>query len=128
MRSLLVFALFFTVGISARPENYIHGGVESPKFGSPFIVSIQFNFPPNFYHACGGVILTPVWILTAGTCIDANVRTDVLSGKHDLLVYEEGQQRRGVQIRSSSTSADGILGLVIQIKLDKFHRSNSHKK
>lgn len=116
MKGIIVLVLF-CLGVSALPENYINGGTEAGKFESPFMVSIQFSFPPNYYHICGGVILTPVWVLTAGQCIDANIRTDILSGKHDLLVYEEGQQRRGIQIRSSSSTVDGNLGLVSETYL-----------
>ncbi|XP_063993355.1 trypsin-1-like [Diachasmimorpha longicaudata] len=70
----------------------------------PYQVSIQWGLPPliKYRHMCGGSIIDPSWILTAGHCITEIPRIGKLrisAGKHVLQEQEPGQQERVVSRR-----------------------------
>ena len=69
MLSKLAFAA--TVGLTSAapmPQNkpFIVGGVEASAGEFPFIVSLQ----RNGNHFCGGTLIAPDVVLTAGHCSD----------------------------------------------------------
>ncbi|XP_030370347.1 chymotrypsin-2-like [Scaptodrosophila lebanonensis] len=61
----------------------IIGGTAADPNESPYQVSIQYDSD----HICGGAILAPTWVVTAGHCIMGGIT--VLVGVYDLKVVNE---------------------------------------
>lgn len=80
----------------------IVGGHTAPPNSAPWIVSLQMyaGRPKRLYHVCGGSILSPEWILTAGHCMyGMDIQTfEVVAGTQNLAANETStQQRREIQ-------------------------------
>lgn len=76
----------------------IVGGYSAPPHSAPWIISLQTSIgnPKRWFHICGGAILSPDWILTAGHCLyGSNSRSlEVVAGAHNLAVNETTTQQR----------------------------------
>ncbi|KAM3587582.1 uncharacterized protein V6R79_009513 [Siganus canaliculatus] len=79
-------------------ETRIIGGQEAWAHSWPWQVCLQFASMP----ACGGAIISPLWVLSAAHCFKRYNKASfwtVLAGKHDLDNPEErGQQTVGVSL------------------------------
>ena len=78
----------------------IIGGSNTVPHSAPWIVSLQYVTSLRSHHFCGGAIIKPRWILTAGHCIKALPTFDhveVVAGRHLLLAQEASEQRREVE-------------------------------
>uniref|UniRef100_A0A4W3GR49 Peptidase S1 domain-containing protein n=1 Tax=Callorhinchus milii TaxID=7868 RepID=A0A4W3GR49_CALMI len=61
-------------------------------FSWPWQVSLQSKSGIAFSHICGGTLITPLWILTAGKCINYNTKYRIVLGKYDLTFTEGSEQ------------------------------------
>jgi len=78
-------------------RNRIVGGVTAAPNSWPWQVSLQYNGQ----HLCGGSIVAPGWILTAGHCFNSFVMANdwkVVAGEHDLRRASGKEQVRDVQM------------------------------
>ncbi|RLN49078.1 hypothetical protein BBJ29_010010 [Phytophthora kernoviae] len=74
-----------STGLTVNEESRIYGGKEVDIDNYPFAVSIRMDFFDEAF--CGGALIAPGWVLTAGHCI----KTD----EFDLLAVLGSQEREG---------------------------------
>ncbi|XP_061662307.1 ovochymase-1 [Syngnathoides biaculeatus] len=79
-----------------QAESRVVGGQETWPHSWPWQVSLRFSTMP----ACGGAVLSPIWVVSAAHCFQRFKKVSfwtVLAGKHDLEnPDEDGQQVVGV--------------------------------
>ncbi|XP_052126729.1 trypsin-1-like [Frankliniella occidentalis] len=82
------------VGSSDR----IVGGVDADHGEFPWQVSLQKRRLWDMQHICGGAIVSPFWVVSAGHCVDGVPLKDlsIVAGDHDLYKVEGKEQRRKV--------------------------------
>ncbi|XP_074874122.1 chymotrypsin-like elastase family member 2A [Carettochelys insculpta] len=66
------------------------GGQDARPFSWPWQVSLQYKSLTSWYHTCGGTLIAPNWVVTAGHCISNSRTYRVYLGKFNLAVSEEG--------------------------------------
>ncbi|XP_053476333.1 hyaluronan-binding protein 2 [Ictalurus furcatus] len=78
-----------------RPINRIYGGIKALPGGQPWQASVQLRPKATvlpFKHVCGGTLIKPCWVLTAGHCIDKTKDYRVVLGTINLAKNEPTQQ------------------------------------
>ncbi|KAI4889256.1 hypothetical protein NFI96_031961 [Prochilodus magdalenae] len=78
-----------------RSMNRIYGGLKALPGAQPWQASIQVrptatNVP--FKHICGGVLIKPCWVMTAGHCVEKKQDFQVVLGSLDLGKVEATEQ------------------------------------
>jgi len=92
----------------------IVGGYDAEPGDAPWMVSLQWGIVRPT-HFCGGSIIRPNWVLTAGHCTlafpDIGIST-VVAGLHDLSEFDGGEQVRHVTLSNMWTHEeyDGLYG------------------
>ncbi|XP_055515470.1 proproteinase E-like isoform X1 [Leucoraja erinacea] len=61
-------------------------------FSWPWQVSLQAKKGISYTHTCGGALIDPIWILTAGKCITEGIKYRIVLGKYDLTLTEGSEQ------------------------------------
>lgn len=83
-RKLLVAFFATTLAVFAQADvklgQKIVGGVEATKGEFPFQVSLQSSYGSHF---CGGSLIKPNWVLTAGHCVQNSNGMKIVVGLHD---------------------------------------------
>ena len=77
-----------------RSERVISGHNDK-KGDHPYQISLQkLPVNGNWYHTCGGSIISSTRILTAAHCIDSGVASDfrIVAGEYDLSTREGTEQ------------------------------------
>ena len=93
--ALLVF-LSFTQNITANDNTpQVVGGHEAEPGAWPWMAALVLAPVENAYdgHFCGGTLIAPEWVLTAGHCVEnlAAHHIDIVLGRHNLN-SEEGER------------------------------------
>ncbi|XP_021017056.1 chymotrypsin-like elastase family member 3B [Mus caroli] len=93
LSSLLLVALASGCGQpSYNPSSRVVNGEEAVPHSWPWQVSLQYEMGGSFYHTCGGSLITPDWVLTAGHCIMPYLTYQVVLGEHEQGVEEGSEQ------------------------------------
>ncbi|KAM4606931.1 chymotrypsin-like elastase family member 2A [Discoglossus pictus] len=67
-------------------------GQEAAPNSWPWQVSLQYIYNGYWYHTCGGTLIAPNWVLTAGHCISSSNTYRVQVGRHNFRLYESQSQ------------------------------------
>lgn len=90
MIALVAFAVFVGLANASRVSRIIGGSIAKEN-STPFMAEIQSFDGLQYNHKCGGAIIHPSFVLTAGHCLDGlkpkNVKilvgtNDLKNGKH----------------------------------------------
>ncbi|CAJ1085503.1 chymotrypsin-like elastase family member 2A [Xyrichtys novacula] len=85
----VILALFvagaYGCGLPTYPPviSRVVGGDDVRENSWPWQVSLQYRSGSNFYHTCGGTLISDQWVLTAAHCIGSRTYR-VYLGKHNL--------------------------------------------
>ncbi|XP_070687726.1 proproteinase E-like [Pempheris klunzingeri] len=71
-------------------------GEDARPYSWPWQISLQYFSGYKYHHTCGGTLLAPNWIMTAGHCIGPRTYRVVL-GEYDLTKEESYEQIRSVE-------------------------------
>ncbi|KAA8589357.1 hypothetical protein FQN60_012722 [Etheostoma spectabile] len=71
-------------------------GEDAQPYSWPWQISLQYLSGSTYHHTCGGTLLAPNWVMTAGHCIGSRTYRVVL-GDYDLTKEESYEQIRGVE-------------------------------
>ncbi|XP_052548018.1 chymotrypsin-C isoform X3 [Tympanuchus pallidicinctus] len=66
------------------------GGEEAAPHSWPWQVSLQYKYYGGWSHTCGGILISPCWVLTAAHCYSSSLTYRVVLGKHNLSEEEDG--------------------------------------
>ncbi|XP_066499747.1 chymotrypsin-like elastase family member 2A [Hoplias malabaricus] len=65
------------------------GGEDVRPHSWPWQISLQYTRNGNWYHTCGGTLISEQWVLTAAHCISNSNTYRVELGKHNLKEVED---------------------------------------
>ncbi|XP_029905589.1 proproteinase E-like [Myripristis murdjan] len=76
--------------------NRVVNGEDARPHSWPWQISLQVKHGSRFHHTCGGTLIGPRWVLTAGHCIWPGDVYRVVFGEHDMSQQEGTEQIRDV--------------------------------
>nr|XP_046248508.1 proproteinase E-like [Scatophagus argus] len=71
-------------------------GVDARPYSWPWQISLQYLSGSTYRHTCGGTLIAPNWVLTAGHCIGPRTYR-VVAGEYDLTGKEGFEQVLSVE-------------------------------
>uniref|UniRef100_A0A672I1C9 Proproteinase E-like n=1 Tax=Salarias fasciatus TaxID=181472 RepID=A0A672I1C9_SALFA len=95
---LLQAAYVFGCGTPAVPPQTgrVVNGEDARPHSWPWQISLQVKHGSRYHHTCGGTLIAPRWVLTAGHCIWPGDVYRVVLGEHDMSRQEGTEQVRDV--------------------------------
>ncbi|XP_029434135.1 chymotrypsin-like elastase family member 3B [Rhinatrema bivittatum] len=75
------------------PNARVVNGENARPYSWPWQVSLQYQKDGAFHHTCGGSLIAPNWVLTAGHCISSSRTYQVVVGEYDRSEEEGAEQR-----------------------------------
>ncbi|XP_035269943.1 proproteinase E-like [Anguilla anguilla] len=94
---LLLAATAYGCGVPTYKPNpsRVVNGVDARPYSWPWQISLQYLSSGTYRHTCGGTLIAPNWVLTAGHCISSR-KYRVVLGEYDLTREENNEQIREV--------------------------------
>ncbi|XP_059751475.1 proproteinase E [Balaenoptera ricei] len=97
MLRLLSFLLFVALASGFGqppygPSSRVVNGEDAVPYSWPWQVSLQYEKKGTFYHTCGGSLIAPDWVVTAGHCISRSLTYQVVLGEYDRSEKEGSEQ------------------------------------
>ncbi|XP_030640923.1 elastase 2 like [Chanos chanos] len=82
----LLIAGAYGCGVPTFPPfvSRVVGGVDVRAHSWPWQISLQYTSSGNWYHTCGGTLISKDWVLTAAHCISTSRTYRVYLGKNSL--------------------------------------------
>ncbi|XP_015268089.1 PREDICTED: proproteinase E-like [Gekko japonicus] len=74
------------------PLGRVVNGQDAVPYSWPWQVSLQYESNGEFHHTCGGTLIAPNWVMTAGHCISLSRRYKVVLGEYDRSNAEGSEQ------------------------------------
>ncbi|XP_076014517.1 chymotrypsin-like elastase family member 3B [Genypterus blacodes] len=95
---LLQAAYVYGCGTPAVQPNIdrVVNGEDAKAHSWPWQISLQSKHGSRFHHICGGTLIAPRWVMTAGHCIMPGSVMRVVLGEHDMTAQEGSEQIRDV--------------------------------
>ncbi|XP_075461963.1 proproteinase E-like [Ascaphus truei] len=84
--------LVLTVLLAAGAYSRVVNGKDARPYSWPWQVSLQYQMGGGFQHSCGGSLISPNWVLTAGHCISYKQSYRIVLGEYDRNVEEGAEQ------------------------------------
>nr|XP_020032704.1 chymotrypsin-like elastase family member 3B [Castor canadensis] len=75
-----------------NPFSRVVNGEDAVPYSWPWQVSLQYEKNGAYHHTCGGSLITPDWVMTAGHCISSSRTYQVVLGEYDRAVEEGPEQ------------------------------------
>ncbi|KAL4646046.1 elastase 3 precursor-like [Arapaima gigas] len=90
----LLVAGAYGCGVPAFPPllSKVVGGEDARPHSWPWQISLQYSKNGNWYHTCGGTLISNEWVLTAAHCINSRNTYRVVLGKQNLKEVESGSE------------------------------------
>ncbi|MBN3309188.1 CAC3 Proproteinase, partial [Amia calva] len=73
------------------PSTRVVNGEDARPYSWPWQISLQYLSGGSYYHTCGGTLIAPNWVVTAGHCISSRTYQVVL-GEFDRIQVENNEQ------------------------------------
>nr|XP_045006765.1 proproteinase E isoform X2 [Jaculus jaculus] len=77
---------------SFNNSSRVVNGEDAVPYSWSWQVSLQYEKDGTFRHTCGGSLIAPDWVLTAGHCISTSLTYQVVLGEYDRSVEEGPEQ------------------------------------
>ncbi|XP_039609347.1 proproteinase E-like [Polypterus senegalus] len=89
---LLVAAAHGCGNPTYSPNARVVNGEDAKPYSWPWQISLQYLSSGTYRHTCGGTLIAPNWVMTAGHCISASRTYRVVLEEYDLSVTENNEQ------------------------------------
>ncbi|XP_067270912.1 duodenase-1-like [Pseudorasbora parva] len=114
---LLLASLMPHLAFTARVNVGIVNGTETKPHSRPYMVSVQ----KNWFHICGGFLISEEFVLTASHCQMNSETLTVVVGAHDLKNKTEGSVHIGVKSyhKHPDCNVEPVMNDIMLLRLDK---------
>ncbi|XP_069467054.1 proproteinase E-like [Ambystoma mexicanum] len=95
--TVLLVASAYGCGVPTySPNARVVNGEDARPYSWPWQISLQYLSGGAYHHTCGGTLVAPNWILTAGHCVSSGRTYQVVVGEHNRDIVEGPEQRIAV--------------------------------
>ncbi|XP_012784436.2 chymotrypsin-like elastase family member 3B [Ochotona princeps] len=77
---------------SYNPSSRVVNGEDAEPYSKPWQVALYYQVNGGWSFTCGGTLIDPFWVMTAGHCISSSRTYRVVLGEYDRSVIEGPEQ------------------------------------